>query len=98
MSWHDRELDVREAFQSSDADASRLAHDQKRAEAGKGAEEDHSHGGGYLKSAVFGGLDGIITTFATVTTVAGASLSPTIILILGVAHLYTDILSLSFAR
>jgi len=36
---------------------------------------------------VFGGLDGIITTFAVVAAVAGAELSPSMVTLLGVANL-----------
>jgi len=50
--------------------------------------------GTYLKSIVYGGLDGIITTFATVTSVAGAELSAIVIVILGVSHLFADGLSM----
>jgi hypothetical protein len=51
------------------------------------------HGGAssaYLGDMVYGGLDGIITTFAVVSGVAGAQLSPNIILILGLANLFAD--------
>jgi hypothetical protein len=41
----------------------------------------------YLGNLVYGGLDGIITTFAVVSGVVGAKLSPDIILILGLANL-----------
>jgi len=44
----------------------------------------------YLRDWVYGGIDGSVTTFAVVSGVAGASLSPTIILILGVANLLGD--------
>ena len=44
----------------------------------------------YLRDWVYGGIDGSVTTFAVVTGVVGASLSPTIILILGVANLIGD--------
>jgi len=44
----------------------------------------------YLRDWVYGGIDGSVTTFAVVTGVAGASLSPSIILILGVANLLGD--------
>ncbi|MEM3113028.1 MAG: VIT1/CCC1 transporter family protein [Candidatus Pacearchaeota archaeon] len=44
----------------------------------------------YLKSIIYGGLDGIITTFAVVAGVAGASLTSGIILILGFANLFAD--------
>jgi len=43
-----------------------------------------------LKSIVYGGLDGIVTTFATVTSVAGAHLSSSIVIILGLANLIAD--------
>ena len=51
--------------------------------------------GSYLKSFVFGGLDGIITTFAVVAGVAGASLSYGIVLILGFANLFADGISMA---
>lgn len=46
--------------------------------------------GSYLSDFVFGGIDGAITTFAVVAGVTGASLSPTIVLILGFANLFAD--------
>lgn len=45
---------------------------------------------GFVKAAVYGANDGIITTFAVVAGVAGAGLSPSIILILGLANLIAD--------
>lgn len=44
----------------------------------------------YLRDWVYGGIDGAVTTFAVVASVEGASLTPTIILILGVANLVGD--------
>src|SRR5207253_8566578 len=44
----------------------------------------------YLRDWVYGGIDGSVTTFAVVSGVAGAHLSPTVILILGVANLAGD--------
>jgi VIT1/CCC1 family predicted Fe2+/Mn2+ transporter len=44
----------------------------------------------YLSDFVYGGIDGSITTFAIVAGVTGASLSPTIVLILGFANLFAD--------
>ncbi|WP_375203050.1 VIT1/CCC1 transporter family protein [Hyphococcus sp.] len=44
----------------------------------------------YLRDWVLGGIDGAVTTFAVVAGVAGAELSTTIILILGVANLVAD--------
>ena len=47
-------------------------------------------GGEYIKSMVYGGLDGIITTFAVVSGVAGASLPLKIVIILGFSNLLAD--------
>ena len=43
-----------------------------------------------IKPAVFGFTDGIITTFAVVASVAGAGLSPSIVLIMGIANMLGD--------
>ena len=61
------------------------------------APDPHQTGAGkYLKSIVYGGLDGIITTFAVVTGVAGASLEVNVILILGAANLFADGIAMAF--
>ena len=44
----------------------------------------------YLRDWVYGGIDGSITTFAVVSGVAGAQLSPWIILVMGFANLLAD--------
>lgn len=44
----------------------------------------------YLRDWVYGGVDGIVTTFAIVSGVVGARLSPQIILVLGSASLVAD--------
>ena len=60
------------------------------------AEEKHTTGSGkYIKSVIYGGLDGTITTFAAVAGVAGAALSPGVVLIMGLANLVADGLSMS---
>ena len=46
--------------------------------------------GKYLPDLVFGANDGIVTTLAVVSGVVGASLSSTVILILGFANLLAD--------
>ena len=51
--------------------------------------------GDYIKSAVYGGMDGIITCFAIVTGSHGASLSSSVILILGIASLIGDAISMA---
>ncbi len=59
------------------------------------------HGGsGYnwISSFVYGGMDGAITTFALVAGVEGASLSLSIILILGFVNLFASGFSMSVGR
>jgi VIT1/CCC1 family predicted Fe2+/Mn2+ transporter len=51
----------------------------------------------YLPEFVYGGMDGAITTFAVVSGVIGASLSPIIIIILGFANLIADGFSMSIS-
>ena len=55
-----------------------------------------SDSGKYVKSLVFGGLDGIITTFAVVAASVGGSLSTDVILLMGFANLVADGLSMGF--
>ena len=87
-----RRLDkAKQAYRKREVEAARVAH-----EAG---HESHDAGEGkYLKSIVYGGLDGIITTFAVVAGVAGASLQPGMVLILGFAHLIADGLAMAFGE
>lgn len=51
--------------------------------------------GAYLKDAVYAANDGIITTFAVVAGVVGASLEPIVILVLGFANLFADGVSMA---
>ncbi|OEY73474.1 VIT1/CCC1 transporter family protein [Salegentibacter salarius] len=44
----------------------------------------------YIKDAVYGANDGIITTFAIVSSVEGANLGTTAILVVGFASLFAD--------
>jgi len=46
------------------------------------------------KSIVFGGLDGVITTFSIVAAVAGASLPPQTAILMGFSNLIADALSM----
>ncbi|CCI47783.1 unnamed protein product [Albugo candida] len=101
----DYQRQVRDAHINQDAMASRQLHQLKNRgenstamvsldEKSPHALENHLQGGGFIKSAVYGGLDGIITTFATVTSVAGSGLPEIVILIIGLAHLVADGLSM----
>ncbi|HCX29398.1 MAG TPA: hypothetical protein DHU55_06440 [Blastocatellia bacterium] len=44
----------------------------------------------YLRDWIYGGIDGSVTTFAVVSGVVGAQLSPWIILVMGFANLFAD--------
>lgn len=80
--------EARKAFRHGDTQASAHAHTPK---AIMQANEEHGGAGSqYLGEMVYGGLDGIITTFAVVSGVAGAELGTSIILILGLANLLAD--------
>jgi len=52
----------------------------------------------YLPEFVYGGTDGAITTFAIVSGAFGASLSSSIILILGFANLFADGFSMAISN
>lgn len=73
------------------------------------SEHGHSHreiadrigappGRGVLRDAVYGGIDGSVTTFAIVAGVAGAGLSPFIIVALGLANVLADGFSMAAAN
>ena len=44
----------------------------------------------YLPELVYGANDGIVTTLVVIASVAGAAMSPTVVLILGIANLIAD--------
>ena len=48
----------------------------------------------YIQSLVFGGVDGIITSFAVVAAIAGAGYSTFYILAIGIANLVGDAFSM----
>jgi len=64
-------------------------------------QEDHTPGAirerltrgvtqGFLKDSIFGAIDGAVTTFAVVSSVAGAGLPAGLVIILGAANLFAD--------
>jgi VIT1/CCC1 family predicted Fe2+/Mn2+ transporter len=82
-------VSARDAFQQADVEASRLYHDAKCA-----SEDGHQSEGGLIKPIIFGGLDGILTSFAIVAGAAGGKLSPQVVLILGFSNIFADALSM----
>ena len=79
---------ARQAFQDKDIEASKEAHSCPC------QDEHHSTHGGWIKNIVYGGLDGIITTFAVVAGSVGAGLSRQVLLILGFSSLVADAFSM----
>jgi VIT1/CCC1 family predicted Fe2+/Mn2+ transporter len=89
---------IRTAYNETDVEKSRAYHD---ARGGNGvaaeacaSENGHQSSGGQLKPVIFGGLDGILTSFAIVAGAAGGRLSPQVVLILGFSNIVADALSM----
>jgi VIT1/CCC1 family predicted Fe2+/Mn2+ transporter len=84
---------ARKAYAQRDLASSRQAHRPEVI-----AQAMEKHGGAshqYMGDMVYGGLDGIVTTFAVVSGVAGAQLGAGVVLILGLANLFADGLSMA---
>lgn len=82
-----------DAHRRKDVEASKKAHS---ADDIRSALEEHkTQSGAYIGEAVYGALDGIVTTFAVVAGVEGAGLSSGVVLILGFANLIGDGLSMA---
>jgi len=47
-------------------------------------------GGEHLKDSILGAIDGAVTTFAVVSSVAGAGLSSSLVIVLGLANMLAD--------
>lgn len=90
-----RSKQARKAYNEHDVESTKAVHQIPLT-----AEEKHSSANSYIKTIVFGGLDGILTTFAVVTAAAGASnhLSPTTVLIFGFANLLADGFAMGFGE
>jgi len=90
---------AREAYEGSNTNASRAYHDGRhnsnQNEIPDSTEETwHQSEGGFLKPIIFGGLDGILTSFAIVAGAAGGGLSPEVVMILGFSNIFADALSM----
>ncbi len=73
--------------------------DIKRALEEHRASEPHGSAlGAYIHDIVYGANDGIVTTFAVVSGVAGADLSPSVVVILGFANVLADGLSMGLGN
>ncbi len=92
----DRLRDARHAYKGMDLKASKEAHIDQAIKESLAEPTIHDiERGQYIGDMVYGAIDGIVTTFAVVSGVAGASLSSGIVLILGFANLLADGLSMA---
>lgn len=55
-------------------------------------------GGAYIRDVVFAANDGMITTFAVVAGVAGAGLSPVVVVVMGFANMLADGISMALGN
>ena len=83
---------ARHAHTENNAQLSRMAHDLLPLPTG----ETHSSPPTALKSIIYGGLDGILTASALIMGSAGGSLSPRVILIVGLSNILADGVSMGF--
>eukprot|EP01137_Pigoraptor_chileana_P004138 Opistho-2@45450 len=92
-----RDLDAaREAYAAGDIQLSVVAHDSAADASANNSEALHMASGKYIKSVVYGGLDGIITTFSVVAAVAGSDMSTGVVIVMGFANLIADGISMGF--
>ena len=83
--------DIETAYKQRDESYSKFLHEQNNLE----VEEYHKTiGGEFVKSIIFGGLDGIVTTFAIITSSHASHLTYHQILILGLANVIADAISM----
>lgn len=80
------------AYDLRDEDASKAAHNSEALVAKN--TERHAKAASHIKSIVYGGLDGIITTFAVVAGAAGGGLGPNVVIVMGISSLLADALSM----
>jgi vacuolar iron transporter family protein len=85
---------IRSTYEKKDGEASIDAHKKMISGGTAGAKEQHSAFSEKMKSIVYGGLDGIITTFAVVSGASGGGFGLDVILGLGFATMFADALSM----
>jgi VIT1/CCC1 family predicted Fe2+/Mn2+ transporter len=85
---------AKEAFRRNDIAASKIEHSKERDHS-----ENHQDGASeFVKSVVFGGLDGIMTTFAIVNAAASGGGDWKTVLLLGLSNVVADGFSMGFGE
>lgn len=95
MSLSDEKLSLtsdgaRKAYDGLNTEASRDFHDTRH----DVSTEMHQTEGGFLKPLIFGGLDGILTSFAIVAGASGGNMDVTVVLVLGFSNIFADALAM----
>lgn len=92
MADNTRDQLVHESFAMKDAALSKQTHDACGCTP---AEEKHKIAQGqFIKSLIYGGLDGIISTFVVICSIEGGSFNPLYALVLGFSNLVGDGISM----
>ncbi|KPI85208.1 hypothetical protein ABL78_5753 [Leptomonas seymouri] len=84
---------ARAAFRRGDVEASRLEHMKPMHN-----ESHNSSATEYVKSVIFGGLDGIMTTFAIIAAAAGSNGNYATVLVFGFSNVIADGFSMGFGE
>jgi len=85
---------ARDAFEQQDGAGSIAVHNRNHETGALLNNEKHSMFSDRLKSIVYGGLDGIITTFAVVSGATGGGFGVDVIMVLGFSNMVADALSM----
>lgn len=86
---------IRSAYQAREGSSSRMLHKSRMT---KGCVHDEAHHplfGEVIKSMTFGGMDGIITTFAVISGAAGGNLPSSVVVIMGISTVIVDALAMA---
>lgn len=85
---------AKQAYKAGDADASRVAHEALTSSGPPAAEKHGGAGSEYVRSIVFGAMDGIMTTFAHVAAVAGSNIATEVVIVLAFSNLIADAIAM----
>ena len=92
MAEVNRDKLVHKSYELKDAELSKATHDACGCVA---AEEKHKISQGqFIKSIIYGGLDGIISTFVVICSIEGGKFNPLYALVLGFSNLVGDAISM----
>lgn len=99
MSENERQSEVHKSFAAGDVESLVKYHEVIDLDLVPEHKEDSAGmGGDYIKSFVFGGLDGIVSTFALVAGLGGAKAKLSTLIAVGLAKVLADAFSMGFGE